>query len=326
MKQPVHSTGRWPLSHDELHSQKNQKLFDKFLPLYQALLGDEKIPVNQVLIDTLKQVYIPFCSWLVQQKKHSPLIIGLNGAQGSGKSTLTKILSTLLEHGFNKKIVSLSIDDLYKTKHQREKLALDIHPLFATRGVPGTHDVDLGKSILNHLKQGTEPEVHIPVFDKSIDDRLQQKYWSKVSGDCDIVIFEGWCVGSSPQQERDLQHPVNQLEKDEDPDGTWRKFVNRQLETDYQDLFSIIDILIMLQIPNFNKVYEWRKLQEHKLKDAMPNKITSTDNTMSDDEIDRFIMHYERISRHTLKEMPGRADVIIHLDNDHQIKNIIKSL
>jgi pantothenate kinase-related protein Tda10 len=69
-----------------------------------------------------------------------PLVVGLTGPQGSGKSTLAARLPDLLAAaGLNAGV--LALDDLYLTKAERQRLAADVHPLFATRGVPGTHDV-----------------------------------------------------------------------------------------------------------------------------------------------------------------------------------------
>ena len=323
MTHPNNTSSNWPSSLCESHTQDRKSLFDKVLPVYRSMLIEEKIPENETLIETLENLYIPFCQWLSLRQKDEPLIIGINGSQGSGKSTLTKILSSILKTGFNKKVVSLSLDDLYKTKEQRHTLSMKVHPLLSTRGVPGTHDIKLGKSILNHLKNKIDSELLIPAFDKSIDDRLDKSNWKKINNTCDIILFEGWCVGSTPQQEENLQPPVNELEKEEDPKGTWREYVNNELKSEYKDLFSMIDILVMLEIPDFEKVYEWRNLQEEKLKASLSNPSIKKHSIMNEKEIKHFIMHYERISRHTLNEMPERADIVMSLGEDHQIKNVI---
>ena len=318
-----HTFGCWPDSLAGLDKDELQLLADGLLPVFKSLLAQEKIPEDEAFIESLKCLYIPLCAWLVRQQKDKALIVGINGSQGSGKSTLSRILAAILELGFNKKIVSFSIDDLYLSRDQRTKLAEEVHPLLKTRGVPGTHDVALGISILNQLIQGNGSKLLIPMFDKSIDDRIPESSWTRVSTDCDIVIFEGWCVGSVAEDQQALQLPVNELEKLEDTDAVWRNFVNHQLQSDYADWFSLIDILVMLKIPDFKKVYEWRKLQEQKLKASLVDNQTVTDKTMSETEIERFIMHYERISRHTLNEMPARADVVIALGDNHRVSNVI---
>ena len=298
-------------------------LADKMLLEYKSILYKEKIQEDEALTRALECLYIPFCAWLVSQIKDKPLIVGINGAQGSGKSTLTKIIGALLEIGFNKKVVSFSIDDLYKTREQRYKLASDIHPLLATRGVPGTHDAKLGIDILTQLVSKSDFVLSIPVFDKSMDDRLPESLWNRVRGRCDIVLFEGWCVGSIAEDEQALETPINLLEDIDDSARIWRTYVNQQLAADYAELFSFIDVLVQLKIPDFSKVFEWRKLQEQKLKAAMVDSQSMIDMTMSESDIERFIMHYERITRHTLEEMPTRANVVMELGDDHRVSNVI---
>lgn len=317
------STNQWPKSHTSLNNSELQQLNEKLLPIFKQTLSQEKISFNFSFNDTLKNLYTPISAWLAGQKKDTPLIIGINGSQGSGKSTLTHILSDLLEQGFNKKVISLSIDDLYKTNAERSELAQSVHPLFKTRGVPGTHDAILGLSIIKHLLTKNPSEVRIPIFDKAIDDRLPESEWRGYDGTCDIIIFEGWCVGSIAQEESELLKPVNKLEKLDDPDASWRRYVNQQLAGIYSELYSQIDILLMLKIPDFNKVFEWRKLQEEKLRATLTDKPDKITKTMSDTEINRFIMHYERITRHTLNEMPDRCDIVFELGNDHRVKKVV---
>lgn len=258
---------------------------------------------------------------MASKQKEDTLIVGINGSQGAGKSTLTKILTHILKRGFNKTVTSFSIDDLYKRPEQRKLLAKQVHPLLSTRGVPGTHNVDLGISIFKQLLDKKPTQCKIPAFDKSIDDCLPESQWQKINTGCDIVLFEGWCVGSVAQSEEQLKSPINELESSQDHDARWRNFVNKQLERSYAELFSFIDILIMLEIPDFSKVYQWRRLQEKKLR----NSVNTTVNTeiMTDSELKQFIMHFERITRHTLDEMPDRCDILLQLDNDHGVKKVV---
>ena len=322
MSNSCQTTGRWP-SNLYQPDWDDQQRINKILPVFDSILAEEKIPQDPLFTDALKYLYIPLSQYLTNKQKGKPLIVGINGSQGSGKSTLTKILSAILKHGFNKKVVSFSIDDLYKSKDQRQLLAEQIHPLLETRGAPGTHDAELGISILNHLLEKKPSTLLIPVFDKSIDDRLPEPDWSSVNEACDIVIFEGWCVGALAQEEASLLTPINKLEKQEDENGAWRNFVNQNLNDVYAELFSLINILLMLKVPDFEKVIEWRKLQEEKLKSSIANRPGDKNKTMNESEVERFIMHYERITRHTLDEMPERADIVLELGNDHHVKNVI---
>ncbi|MDH5392893.1 MAG: P-loop NTPase fold protein [Gammaproteobacteria bacterium] len=296
-----------------------EQLHDKLLPVFELTLKQESIPPEPRLMDNFSTLYLPLSAWIAQQQQQVPLVIGINGSQGSGKSTLCKILSPLIEQGFGKKVATLSIDDLYKTRQQRQHMSQTIHPLFETRGVPGSHDVDLGIALLTKIKQQTGA-VKIPVFDKATDDRKDEKYWQLTHDKTDIVLFEGWCVAAVAEETISLATAMNALEKNDDPDARWRQYINQQLKTDYQRLFAFIDKLIMLKIPDFNKVIEWRTLQENKLK---KNPGSNGQNlAMSDDALRRFIMHFERISKHTLQEMPARADVILDVGHDHQIQQI----
>ena len=317
-----YDTPVWPASLQQLSELQGQRLLASVWSDFRALLTQEVIDLDVDMRQQLQRLYLPMAAWLAHQADAQPLVLGINGAQGSGKSTLAKILALLLEQAFDKTVISVSIDDLYKTRAQRRELAATVHPLLATRGVPGTHDVELGIDLLTRLKQGDISDLSLPVFDKARDDRLPESDWIRVSAKPDIIIFEGWCVGAVAENETGLQQPINELEASEDTDASWRRFVNKQLAGPYQELFNLIDVLLMLKIPGFDKVYEWRGLQEQKLQASLQDSQQQTNNTMSEVELKRFIMHYERITRLTLNEMPSRADVVLALNADHRIEQV----
>ena len=244
-------------------------------------------------------------------------IIGLTGGQGSGKSTISQILKIILKEGFNLNTVIFSIDDFYKTLQERKAMSKKINPLFLTRGVPGTHSTELLLKCLNNLKQKQFKKFSIPKFDKSIDDRLPKKFWQNIKTKPDIVIFEGWCVGAFPQKNKDLIAPINVLEKEKDKKRTWRNFVNKELKTRYKKIFKLIDLMIFLKIPSFEYVYKWRLLQEKKLRITSKGK-----KTMSNKQVKNFIMFYERITRHMLKNFSKKAKFIINIDNSHRLKSL----
>jgi len=247
----------------------------------------------------------PLSEDIAERYAGRPLLVGINGAQGSGKSTLCKFLEVLLvEH--NQIGVTLSLDDLYLTHAERLELAEDHHPLFATRGVPGTHDVERGIAILDRLLAGKDAD--LPVFDKATDDRAPGT--RQVKGAVNVVLFEGWCVGAAPQSAAALREPVNALERDEDPDGTWRREVNRRLATDYADLFGRIDLLVMLKVSDFEAVRANRRLQEQKL--------GSGPAVMDDAALDRFLAHYQRLTEWMFAEMPSRADILLEIGHDQR--------
>jgi D-glycerate 3-kinase len=281
-------------------------------PAFLAALQRHRIPAARA--EELARVYLPLAAWIAAQKQDGPLIVGINGAQGSGKSTLCDFLRLILEQSHSQRVAVLSIDDLYLTRAERQTLAKEVHPLLMTRGVPGTHDVELGLATLERLRTATGTDLTpLPAFDKATDDRRPTADWPVFRGRPDILLFEGWCVGSSPRPEATLREPVNALERDEDVDGRWRHFVNRQLETDYRRLFAELDRLIFLRVPDMDRVLEWRTLQEQKLATTAP----AGGHIMDAAAIRRFVMHYERLTRHNLANLPDRADVTLSLNDEH---------
>lgn len=266
-------------------------------------------------------------AWLAAARKRCgrPLVVGINGAQGAGKSTLCRLLQIILQREFGLRVAGFSIDDLYLTRAEREDLARTVHPLLATRGVPGTHDVALGLRTLEALRKARRGEgVPVPAFDKARDDRRPEAQWPLFRGPAEMILFEGWCVGASPQAEEALAEPVNDLERREDADGAWRRYVNRRLAGAYAGLFAEVDLLIMLEIPGMESVFEWRGRQERQLAEEM--RVSATDSSalrlMDEATLRRFIMHYERLTRHMLTEMPGRADVVLRLNERHAIDGV----
>jgi len=282
-----------------------------------AYVQKNKLPQQYL---NIIQVYIlPLAVWIKQRKHAEPLVVGINGAQGSGKSTLTGALAIILNHlGYD--VAQLSIDDLYLLQEQRQTLASTVHPLLKTRGVPGTHDVKLGLEIITKLTQG-RGEVSVPKFDKRVDDRAPKQDWQLYTVPVDIVLFEGWCVGTPPQPADALHTPMNELDTGEDQEGVWREFVNASLANTYQQLFQHIDVLVYLQVPSFDSVFLWRQEQEEKL---FQNQQANGYNQqgMSTDELKRFIAHYERLSRWAMQALPLLADVVITLDELHRISKV----
>jgi D-glycerate 3-kinase len=240
------------------------------------------------------------------------VLVGLCGAQGSGKSTAAAALVHLLERE-DLPAVALSIDDFYLPRAERLQLAQRVHPLLATRGVPGTHDVELAQATIDSLASD-EPTL-LPSFDKAIDDRRPRRAWREVQGPMRVVILEGWCVGARPQSQSALAQPVNALERDEDPRGVWRNHVNEALATRYRALFDRLAPLVLLAAPSFEVVHGWRAEQERKLREQLARDGGDASRTMDDAGIARFISHYERVTRHILAEMPQRADHLISLDS-----------
>jgi D-glycerate 3-kinase len=248
--------------------------------------------------------------WLGESARR-PLVLGLCGAQGSGKSTLSLALCERLRaNGLAS--VSLSLDDLYLAPECRAILARTIHPLLAIRGVPGTHDVALGEQVLVDLIGG-RPTL-LPRFDKADDRPRGRNLWDPVSAPVDVVIFEGWCVGARAQAASDLIAPSNDLERERDPGGVWREYVNQALAGPYARLFAKIHRLALLAAPGFEVVYRWRTEQEHALARDLEARGRTGARCLSDRQVADFIQHFERLTRHILSEMPARADLTLFVD------------
>jgi D-glycerate 3-kinase len=257
------------------------------------------------------------CAPLAEQIAAGPprQVVGVCGSQASGKSTITVVVRRMLERK-GLQVALFSLDDLYLTHAERQALARDVHPLFATRGVPGTHDVALGEALIEALQ--APGETAIPAFDKASDDRRPQTAWPRFEGPADVVLFEGWCVGARPQAQAELAAPVNDLERERDPDGTWRRRVNAELAGAYQRLFARLTSLVLLQASNFEVVLGWRLEQEHKLRDRVAREGGDGARVMSDQAVEAFIRHYERLTRHILAHMPEHADVVVKLGPDRR--------
>tara|TARA_Y100000591_G_scaffold325729_1_gene347125 strand:- start:1364 stop:2281 length:918 start_codon:yes stop_codon:yes gene_type:complete len=291
-----------------------RKKYYKFLNSQEVLSEPFRDKVGQ-----LKNFYLPLSQSIFKEfsKDKKTKIIGLTGGQGSGKSTISKILKIILKEGFSLSTVIFSIDDFYKTLRNRKIMSYKISPLFLTRGVPGTHDTALLYKCIKNLKSSKFKEISIPRFDKSIDDRVLKKKWQKVKKKPDIVIFEGWCVGATPQKKKDLLVPINDLEKTKDKKRIWRETVNKELNNRYKKIFKLIDKFIFLKVPSFKHVHRWRLLQEKKLRLTTRGK-----KTMNDNQIKNFIMFYERLTKHMLKNFDKIADISIKLDGKHRLKII----
>ncbi len=307
----------WPVDRYPLGEQERNKLLNILEPVFAGQLALAQLPTK--LAVELPRLYLPLAAWLNQQRPtQGPLLVGINGSQGSGKSTLCQLLKYLLEAGFDCHTCVISIDDLYLSKASRQRLAAEVHPLLATRGVPGTHDVPLGLELFRQLKTAeTDETIAIPRFNKATDDRLPEEEWEQLGGPIDLILFEGWCVGATAQSPAKLGPPINQLEKREDAEGHWRQYVNAQLEGPYRQLFAQLDRLLMLKIPDWEMVYHWRKRQEQQLAAK-----SSGAGIMGENELRHFIMHYERLTRHQLEALPQIADLTLQLNAQQRVTSI----
>ncbi|MGQ9426725.1 HAD-IIB family hydrolase [Gilvimarinus sp. F26214L] len=280
--------------------------------LLTQFVAQEQLPGSYT--EAAEQWFLPLAKELARAVTAGRLkVLGIVGTQGSGKSTLAALLETILHRRHGLKVCRISLDDFYLSRAEREALAATVHPLLATRGVPGTHDVSLALATLDCLQRRDEGDCALPRFDKARDDRRPQAQWPHVRMPVDLVILEGWCLAATAQSEQELIEPINILEAEEDTDGRWRRYVNERLREDYPPLFRRIDKLVALRAPGFDCVLRWRQKQEEKLSP------TDGDRIMSGPEIERFVQHFERITRHNLAQQAQIADVVFELDANQNV-------
>ena len=278
-----------------------------------AFLHDEQLPADFAV--QIERLHVPLAARIAAVAIGEAFVVGICGPQGSGKSTTALVLRRLLEQR-GLKVAALSLDDLYLPVEAREALARNVHPLLLTRGVPGTHDVDLGLAVLDALAR--PGPTAMPRFDKATDTRAPVEAWSMVEGPVDIVLLEGWCVGARPEPEAALRKPVNALERQQDPDGAWRAYVNAALAGPYRALFARLDLLVQFVAPDFATVLTWRQEQERKLRERLAARGEGMGRAMDEAQVAAFVQHYERLTVHIAREMPARADVVIHLDHERR--------
>ena len=290
--------------------------------MLSAFIKQHNLPEEFKL--TVKEYYKPLADQIFSRFSESNKVyfVGINGCQGSGKSTLTDFVTTYLTTEYQLNVVVMSLDDFYFSHEKRQILAQKIHPLLATRGVPGTHDtVELDK-VLTQLKEN-KTGFSIPKFNKATDNPYPIEQRVTVEKPVDIVIVEGWCWGVEPQTVEQLIAPINELESQYDKTGEWRNYVNQQLKITYEPLYKKMDFWLALQAPSFDCVYKWRLEQEQKLKDR--NIGLKNSKIMSPAEILMFTQYFQRLSVQGCNTFAHSADTIFYLDYDRNITNMSKA-
>ena len=269
----------------------------------------------------VKYFLIPICFWIAKKAKNrKPFIVGLSGGQGTGKTTISSIMSIILKKYFKLNIFKISIDDFYKTRKERFLLSKKIHNLLMTRGVPGTHDTNIILDFLNKVKNKNFKPLKLPKFNKAADDRFKKKLWYSINKRPDVIIFEGWCIGARPQKNYQLKKHINSVEKLNDQNLIWRKYVNYQLKKNYRKLFNQLNCLLYLKAKNFNLLQKWRLKQERKL--LTFSREYKNLKIMNKKEVINFMKTYERITKNMFKDAPKYASIILNLNSNHQIKSV----
>ena len=270
----------------------------------------------------IKSYLIPLCFWISKKANiKKPYFVGLAGGQGTGKTTTSSLIKIILSKYFKLDVFRISIDDFYKTRKERISLSKRIHPMLMTRGVPGTHDINMMLNFFKKSKSKKFKRLKLPIFNKAIDDRFSKKHWYDLKKKPDVIIFEGWCVGAKSEKNNTLKKTINSMEKTKDQKQIWRKYVNDQLKSKYKKLYSQLNCLIYLKAKNFSLLQKWRLKQERKLwvksKKNLNTKIMSKDNVLT------FMQTYQRVTQNMFKYTPKYASVIINLNSNHQIKSAV---
>lgn len=241
-----------------------------------------------------------------------PFVLGVSGAQGSGKSTLCAKLARAMSSQTGLSILTLSLDDLYLTRAERQRLGKRVHPLCAVRGLPGTHDTALGHQLFDQLAEAQEDTVtHIPRFNKATDDRVPPQDFDAFIGRPDVIFFEGWCVGATPGHA--WQGPINDREARDDPDGVWTRWTEAMLKKHYLSLWNRIDALVMIRVPSFEFVAEGRWRQEQKLLKRLQTqgRTYAASHVMNQEQVKEYVALFERKTRQLLEELPIHADAVV---------------
>ncbi len=270
----------------------------------------------------IKSFLIPLCFWINKKaNKKRPYFVGLAGGQGTGKTTISSLIRIILTKYFKLKVFRISIDDFYKTRKERVNLSKKIHPMFLTRGVPGTHDINMMLNFFRKAKSKKFKRLKLPTFNKATDDRFNKKNWYDLKNKPDVIIFEGWCVGAKAEKNDSLMKNINSMERVSDKKKIWRKHVNQQLKSKYKNLYSQLNCLIYLRAKNFSLLQKWRLKQERKL--LLKNKKNSNLKIMNRLDVINFMQTYQRITQNMFRFMPKYASIIFNLNSNHQIKSAL---
>ncbi len=269
-----------------LIDERSQFLQLAYLEISQTLIAHNiKLDPPSLIFPILWHYWLPLVQHLANQQSKigRTFIQGLMGGQGTGKTTLGLVLKILMRH-LGKTFLSISLDDLYKTYSDRQKLR-DRRPELIWRGPPNTHDIDFGIEVLQQLRDRPSDDrqpIAIPRFDKSLHNGAGDRTDPEICYDADIVLFEGWFVGLRPLPISAFRNFVPPILSESDREFALECNANLY---DYLPLWDYLDRLMVLKPEDYQYSLQWRIEAEHKL-------IDSGKTGMSDTEITQFVEYF----------------------------------
>lgn len=288
-------------------------LLNSILPTFNQFCHTHLDKPPEEMLGVLWDLWLPLSIKIASHRKGlgRPLIQGILGGQGTGKTTMCRVLGLILQQlGYN--TLSLSLDDLYKPYSDRLVLTQQ-DPRLIWRGPPGTHDIDLGLQVLEQIRQG-QSLVSVPRFDKSIYNGAGERTNPEIVKNIDIVLFEGWFVGVKPINDDVFNHAPTPISTDEDQ--RFARDMNRRL-SDYLPLWERLDSLIVLYPTDYRCSMVWRKQAEQQM-------IAAGQSGMSDAQVEEFVNYFWRSLHPKLfitplvKSRLG-VDLVISINPDHSM-------
>jgi D-glycerate 3-kinase len=290
--------------------QERSQLLKSVFPAFSQFCENNLQIPTQAMLQVLWDLWLPLGMKIASQRQKlgRPLIQGILGGQGTGKTTMSRILCLILQElGYS--TLSLSLDDLYKTYSDRLTL-MQQDPRLIWRGPPGTHDIDLGLSVLDQIRQGNSP-VTVPRFDKSAYSGAGDRTTPEIVTNVDIVLFEGWFVGVLPIDPQAFTTAPPPIITDDD--RAFARDMNHQLQA-YLPLWQRLDSLIALDPSDYRCSLAWRKQAERKM-------IVAGKSGMNDSQIEEFVNYFWRSLHPELLIKPllisSKVDLVIQVNTDH---------
>jgi len=326
-------------------SDADRSLLSSSVAATAEVFGLEQVPVEQALEERLarfRQVYPTLAAWAtadfgdaswlttawtfwlplamqlstLRREAQRPIVQGVLGGQGTGKTTLGTALTLILQT-WGDRTLSLSLDDLYKTHADRLQLQQQ-DPRLIWRGPPGTHDIELGLSVLQALRQSqADQPIAIPRFDKSLHQGAGDRVAFEIVSGIDIVLFEGWFVGCRPVEPTCFEAAPFPIQTE--ADRAFARDMNARLH-DYLPLWDCCDRLLILYPADYRLSKVWRQQAEQKMR-------SQGKSGMSDVEIEAFVDYFWKALHPELFVaplvcQPGIADLVVEIDANHRPQKI----